>query len=100
MPLKTYDESLNFLRTALDRAKVGIRTGSSSERVSDREKLDGFRRLERFVRTFETRFEPEAEFDKLIAHEKAISPSLDGRSVFDDKPRQRFKDNSRQQRLF
>ena len=23
MPLKTYDESLNFLRTALDRAKLG-----------------------------------------------------------------------------
>src|SRR2546422_7864740 len=45
VPLKTYDESLNFLRTALDRAKVGIRTGSGSERVSDREKLDGLRRL-------------------------------------------------------
>jgi hypothetical protein len=100
VPLKTYDESLNFLRTALDRAKVGIRTGSGGERVSDREKLDGFRRLERFVRTVETRFEPEADFDKLIAHEKAISPSLDGRSVFDDKPRQRFKDNSRQRSLF
>ena len=99
VPLKTYDESLNFLRTALDRAKVGIRTGSS-ERVSDREKLDGFRRLERFIRTVETRFEPEAEFDKLIAHEKAISPSLNGRSVFDDKPRQRSKNNSRQRSLF
>ena len=98
MPLKTYDESLNFLRTALDRAKVGIRTGSGGERVSDREKLDGFRRLERFVRTVETRIEPQADFDKLIAHEKAISPSLDGRSVFDDKPRQRFKHG--QQRLF
>src|SRR6185295_13670931 len=44
VPLKTYDESLNFLRTSLDAAKVG-----------DKEKLDGFRRLERFVRTVETR---------------------------------------------
>jgi len=87
VPLKTYDESVNFLRTSLDAARVG-----------DKDKLDGFRRLERFVRTVETCREPEADFDKLITHENAISPSLDGRSVFDDKPRQRF--NHRQQRLF
>lgn len=78
VPLKTYDESLNFLRTSLDAAKLG-----------DRDKLDGFRRLEGFVRTVETQLEPEADFDATIAHEEAISPSLDGRSVFDDGPRQR-----------
>jgi hypothetical protein len=39
VPLKTYDQSLTFLRTSLDRARVG-----------DRDKLDGFRRLERFAR--------------------------------------------------
>jgi len=89
VPLKTYDESVNFLRTSLDAARVG-----------DKDKLDGFRRLERFVRTVETRREPEADFDKLIAHENAMSPSLDGRSVFDDKPRQRLKDNPRQRSLF
>ena len=70
VPLKTYDESLDFLRTSLDRASVG-----------DRDKLDGFRRLERFARTVETRLEPEAMFDAAIAHERAISPSLDGRTV-------------------
>jgi hypothetical protein len=80
VPLKTYDESLNFLRNALDRAKV-----STGDRVSDREKLDGFRRLERFVRAVEARRKPEADFDAAIAHEKKISPSLDGRTVFDDK---------------
>jgi hypothetical protein len=78
VPLKTYDESLNFLRTSLEAARLG-----------DKDKLDGFRRLERFVRTIETELEPEANFDETIAHENAISPSLDGRSVFDDKPRQR-----------
>jgi uncharacterized protein len=78
VPLKTYDESLNFLRTSLEAAKVG-----------DKEKLDGFRRLERFVRAVETELEPEARFDACITHENAISSSLDGRSVFDDKPRQR-----------
>ena len=77
VPLKTYDESLNCLRTSLDGAKLG-----------DKDKLEGFRRLERFVRAIETRLEPEANFDAIIAHEKAISPSLDGRSVFDDRPRQ------------
>jgi uncharacterized protein len=89
VPLKTYDESLNFLRTSLDRAKLG-----GDEK---RDKLDGFRRLERFVRAVETRVQPEANFDAVIAHENAISPSLDGRSVFDGRRR---KSNSRQPRLF
>jgi uncharacterized protein len=77
VPLKTYDESLNFLRTSLEAAKIG-----------DREKLDCFRRLERFARVVETELAPEADFDAVIAHENAISRSLDGRSVFDVKPRQ------------
>jgi hypothetical protein len=75
VPLKTYDESLNFLRSSLDQAKLG-----------DKEKLQGFSRLERFVRNVETTLEPEANFDEVIAHENAISRSLDGRSVFDDRP--------------
>ena len=77
VPLKTYDQSLNCLRTSLELAKLG-----------DKDRLEGFRRLEGFVRTIETRLKPEADFDAVIAHEKAISRSLDGRSVFDDKPRQ------------
>jgi uncharacterized protein len=77
VPLKTYDESLNCLRTSLDGAKVG-----------DKDKLDGLRRLECFVRAIETRLKPEADFDAVIAHENAISRSLDGRSVFDDTPKQ------------
>jgi len=77
VPLKTYDESLDFLRSSLDRAKLG-----------DKDKLEGFRRLEGFVRNIEAAAEPEANFDEVIAHENAISRSLDGRSVFDDKPRQ------------
>jgi hypothetical protein len=90
VPLRTYAASLDFLRTSLDRAKLG-----------DREKLDGFRRLNRFVRTVETQLKPEAKFDALIAHENAISPSLDGRSVLDDKPGCRFfVGKDRQQMLF
>lgn len=77
VPLKTYDESLDFLRRSLESARVG-----------DKDKLDGFRRLDRFVRAIETELRPEANFDAIIAHEEAISSSLDGRSVFDDAPRQ------------
>ena len=54
------------------------------------DKLDGFRRLERFVRTVETSFKPRANFHKLIQHEHAISPALNGRTVFDDKQRSLF----------
>ncbi|MDX6443193.1 MAG: uncharacterized protein QOH71_267 [Blastocatellia bacterium] len=90
VPLKTYDESLNFLRASLETAKVG-----------DKDKIDGFRHLERFVRTVETRLKPEANFDAVIDHENAISPSLDGRSVFDDKPGRRFfVGKDRQRSLF
>jgi hypothetical protein len=77
VPLKTYDESLNFFRTALDKAKLG-----------DKDKINGFRRLQRFIRVVETRLRPEADFDQVVAHEKAISRSLDGRSVPDGRPKQ------------
>jgi len=97
VPLKTYDESLNFLRTALDRAKpstmraAGISTESGINQVEfGREKLDALKRLNRFARSVETRFQPQVDFDRLIAHEHAISPSLAGRTVMDDKPRRNF----------
>ena len=47
VPLKTYDESFDHLRTTLDAAKFG-----------DKDKIEGFRRLERFVRQVETRVDP------------------------------------------
>ena len=87
VPLKTYDESLNVLRTALDAARVG-----------DKEKLDGFRRLNRFVERIEHTREPEADLTAVIAHENAISPALGGRSVFDHEPRRTFY-NPRQRSL-
>jgi len=88
VPLKTYDESLNFLRKSLDAAKVG-----------HTDKVDGFRRLDRFVRMVETNLKPEAGFEALIHHENAISRSVGGRSVFDDKRGRRFV-NPRQGTLF
>jgi uncharacterized protein len=91
VPLKTYDESLNFLRTALDRAKPDGSTRDGNDRVQfGREKLEGLRRLNRFVQSVESRLQPRADFEAAVAHEQAISPSLDGRTVMDDKRKRNF----------
>ena len=83
VPLKTYDESLAVLRSSLDRARLG-----------DPDKMDGFKRLDRFVRAIEQRRAPEADFHAVVAHENAISPALDGRSVFDDRRRKQPATNA------
>jgi hypothetical protein len=70
VPLKTYDEAIGFLRRSLNSAKVG-----------NSEKIDGFRRLDRFARAIEDRFAPEADFNATLAHEIQISESLNGRSA-------------------
>jgi hypothetical protein len=76
VPLKTYDESIGVLRRSLDAAKV-----------DGGEKLEGFRRLDRFVRIVEERVRPKADFDAVIRQERAISPSIGGRSIKTDKAR-------------
>lgn len=78
VPLATYDASIAVLRRGLDAAKLG-----------DTEKVDGMRRLDKFVRAIETNWSPEADFDAAIAHERAISPLLGGRTVFDKPARRR-----------
>jgi hypothetical protein len=78
VPLRTYDETIAVLRRSLYRAAV------------DRsEKRDGMTRLDRFVRAVEARLAPEADVGAVIAHEREISPTFGGRTVFDVKrPRQ------------
>ena len=72
VPLKTYDESIAVLRRSLEKAKLdgGL-------------KLEGFRRLDRFVKVVEHEMEPAADFEGVLQHERGISPSLNGRTVFD-----------------
>ncbi len=89
VPLKTYDESIDVLRRSLDSAKLG-----------DTERIDGFKRLDRFVRAIEQRHAPEANFEAIVAHEQSISKSLDARSVFDDCNMQRPRPVAKQLRLF
>jgi hypothetical protein len=88
VPLKTYDETLQVLHRSLEAARVG-----------DSEKSEGFRRLEKFMRRVEEQLDPTAELKPLIAHEKKISPSLNGRSVFGDR-RERPRSIPRQRSLF
>jgi uncharacterized protein len=78
VPLKTYDESLAVLRRALDAARVG-----------HTDKAGGMKRLDAFTRAIEKHYGPEANFDAAVAHERAISPTLGGRTVFDDRSSKR-----------
>jgi hypothetical protein len=89
VPLKTYDKSIEVLRVALDAAKLG-----------DPEKLNGFRRLDKFTRVIEERYEPQADFDATVKHENAISKDLGGRSVFDDRKPKSPRKQSPQLSLF
>ena len=70
VPLKTYDETITILRDSIEKAKVG-----------ETERVDGLRRLDRFVRAVERRSTPCADFHNVVRHEKAISDSLGGRTV-------------------
>ncbi len=70
VPLKTYDETLGVLRRSLDAAKL-----------EHSEKIDGFKRLDNLVRNIERRYQPQADFERVLEHERTISPSLDGRMV-------------------
>jgi len=74
VPLKVYDESIAVLRRSLDVAKLG-----------HSEKLDGMKRLDTFTRAIEARRDPHADVEATIAHERQISRSLGGRTVFDDR---------------
>src|SRR5687767_1123559 len=71
VPLNVYDESISVLRRSLEAARLG-----------HSDKLHGLKRLDAFTRAIEQRLEPEADINAVIAHERAISRSLGGRTVF------------------
>jgi uncharacterized protein len=88
VPLVVYDESIAVLRRALDAAKLG-RT----------DKLHGFARLDALTRTIERHLSPDADTEAVIAHERAISGSLGGRTVMDDRRDPRRADRLRRGQL-
>jgi hypothetical protein len=73
VPLATYDDTIAVLRRGLEGARLG-----------DTDKRDGMKRLDGFVRAVEQRLSPAADFNAALAHERRISRSLGGRTVFDD----------------
>lgn len=89
VPLKTYDETLAVLRRALESARLG-----------HTEKVEGFRRLDRLTRSVEQQREPLADFTAALEHERVLSPSLGGRTVFDDRRAARKKPSNPQMSLF
>jgi uncharacterized protein len=74
VPLKTYDRAIEVLQTSLDASKL-----------DGRDKGEGLRRLHQFVEIVEKRLEPVADLPALVKHEVAISPSLGGHTVLDDR---------------
>jgi len=87
VPLNTYDESIGVLRRGLESAKL-----------NDPDRTDGLRRLDRFVNAIEKRHRPDVELSTVLAHERAISSSLGGRTVGDN--RKGKKGETRQLSLF
>src|SRR5207244_537932 len=65
--LKVYDESITFLKRAIDASTLG-----------HSDKLDGLARLDTFARLVEERLSPDADVDVAIAHERAVSRLLGG----------------------
>lgn len=80
VPLKTYDESIQVLKNAVEKAKLG-----------NSEKLESLKRLHTFTRFVENNFEPQADIQKVIQYERQISKSLNGRTVFNDKIKPKSK---------
>src|SRR5258707_8147810 len=65
VPLRTYDESLNFLRTSLARAKVG-----------HKDTLDRLRPPAHFSHAVENPLQPKRDFAAGFTHENQISTTL------------------------
>jgi len=72
VPLKVYDQSISILKDAVNKAKIG-----------EHDRLDALNKLDRLTRHIENNYQPDADIEKLIIHERKISKSLGGRTVFD-----------------
>lgn len=73
VPLKVYDESITTLKTAINKAKLG---------VTDR--INCLKKLTEIQKKVEKQFDPKAVFDKIIAKERKDSYKYGGKTVFGD----------------
>ena len=71
VPTKVYDETINTLQTAIQKAKMG-----------NSDKLHAIQKLSEIARNAENNFVPNANFEAVIAKERAESYKYGGRTVF------------------
>jgi uncharacterized protein len=71
VPTKTYDQTIDILRTALEKAKLG-----------NTDKVDAIKNLTLAAQAIEKNFMPNANFYKVIEEERRNSYKYGGRTVF------------------
>ena len=90
VPIKVFDETINTLQTAIQRAKIG-----------NSDKMDAIRKLSEISRNAEKDFTPNTNFDALIQKERDESYKYGGRTIFGEaKPPKRKGGDSNQLQLF
>lgn len=70
VPCRIYDESVRVLHTCIEQARMGYM-----------EKSECLKRLHMTARELEQRCQPQADFDRVIEHERACSPRWGGMTV-------------------
>jgi hypothetical protein len=73
VPLKIYDETIDTLQRAINRAKIG-----------NSDKIEAIRKLSEISRKAEEGFTPNTNFDALVQKERDESYKFGGRTVFGD----------------
>jgi len=71
VPIKVYDETINVLKTAVQKAKL-----------NQNDKLDAIKRLDKQARQLEYHITKGPSVGEIIAHEKDVSSLYGGRSIF------------------
>ncbi|KRB55598.1 DUF763 domain-containing protein [Flavobacterium sp. Root186] len=73
VPVKIYDETIDTLQRAINRAKIG-----------NSDKIDAIKKLSEISRKAEESFTPNANFDALIQKERDESYKYGGKTIFGD----------------
>jgi len=90
VPIKVFDETINTLQTAIQRAKIG-----------NSDKQDAIRKLSEISRNAEKDFTPNTNFNALVQKERDESYKYGGRTIFGEaKPPKGKDDASGQLKLF
>lgn len=89
VPIKVYDETIDFLNNSVAKAKIG-----------ETDKQKAFKKLHQMSKSLEDKIIPdERKFDEWIAKERRDAPKYGGRTVF-DKKKNKKEGGSNQLELF